>query len=428
MAKRELLKLPGTGTGWYRRWTCAHLGGSLFLVFLNLWVAVPRPGTEDPMGYYAWAESVMDDGDIDPSNQLAGNSNSAVIQVNGRPVRNNRYGIGWTLVALPFMAAGRAAGVTVNAAAGTRLAHDGRSALVVRMAWLGIGLFATLGLLAAHEVTRRVFDPPVAFWSVLLAWAGTSAFVYTWKAPALSHPVSLASIAISYWMAVLCAERPSWKYPFLMGLAGGLAVATRLVDLPLLLPALLLVGGNRAWMRVLLAAAGFAIPVGIQVAVWKTVYGVFYFNGYAANGEGFSPSVYYTLKVLFSSRHGLFFWHPVTLLCVAGLTMAIVHRARWRGLAAAILAVLAFQSLLYGSWSSWSLGWSYGARWAADGLILWALGLGAFLHYARSWPLHGAVYVLCAVFVAVSVLLIAGQILLVVPPDAPLHIGAFELF
>src|SRR6266536_1536199 len=110
------------GTWWYRRWTGAHLGGSLLLVFLNLWVAVPRPGSEDPMGYYAWAESMMDDGDIDPSNQLAGNSNSAVIQVNGRPVRNDRYGIGWTLVALPFMAAGRASGVTINAAAGTRLA------------------------------------------------------------------------------------------------------------------------------------------------------------------------------------------------------------------------------------------------------------------------------------------------------------------
>src|SRR5207244_8767172 len=100
-------------------------------------------------------------------------------------------------------------GVSVNAMAGTNLAVGGRSPLVVRMAWLGIGLFATLGLLAAHQVTRRMFHAPVAFWSVLLAWAGTSAFVYTWKAPALSHPVSFASIAICYWMAVLCAVRSS---------------------------------------------------------------------------------------------------------------------------------------------------------------------------------------------------------------------------
>jgi hypothetical protein len=78
------------------------------------------------MGYYAWAESLIDDGDVDPSNQLAGNSNSRVLHVNGRPVANDRYGIGCTLVALPFMAAGRAAGVMVNAAARRRSSPSAR--------------------------------------------------------------------------------------------------------------------------------------------------------------------------------------------------------------------------------------------------------------------------------------------------------------
>jgi hypothetical protein len=117
----------------------------------------------------------------------------------------------------------------------------------------------------------------------------------------------------------------------------------------------------------------------------------------------------------------------VTLLSLAGLVMAIARRAPWRTMAAAVLAALVLQPLLYGSWNQWSLGWSYGARWAADCLMLWVWGrqfsaLLAALEVSRRGVCR------CAVFVAVSVLLIVGQILLRVPQDGPLHIGAFELF
>src|SRR4051794_7627749 len=94
-SRREGRRTPGWS---YRRWACAHLGGHPFLVLLNLWVAVPRPHDFDPMCYYAWAQSVLADGDIDPGNQLAGNPNYPVIQFNGRPVVNDKCGIGWSLV------------------------------------------------------------------------------------------------------------------------------------------------------------------------------------------------------------------------------------------------------------------------------------------------------------------------------------------
>jgi hypothetical protein len=107
--------------GWsYRRWTLAHLGGHLFLVLLNLWIAVPRPHAFDPMCYYAWAQSVVADGDIDLGNQLAGNPNYPVIQFNGRPIVNDKCGIGWSLVALPFMAAGQAVRVLLQWIRGRR--------------------------------------------------------------------------------------------------------------------------------------------------------------------------------------------------------------------------------------------------------------------------------------------------------------------
>ncbi len=415
-------------TSSYRPWVCAHLGVNLFLVLLNLWVAVPRPVLLDAMGYYSWVQSILTDGDVDLGNQLAGNPHHPLIQFNGRAVHNNKYSIGWSLVALPFMAAGQAVVVSSNALSGASMPLDGLAPIVVRAAWLGVGLFGTLGLLAAHETVRRIVDAPLAFWSVVLAWAGTSAVAYTWKVPSMSHVVSLGSVAMCYWMAVLCAERPSWKYRFLMGLAGGLAVATRLVNLHLLLPALILAGRKGGWRSVVPGLAGFAIPVGMQIAVWKLAYGVFYFDGYALSGEGFSPNAYHTLKVLFSSRHGLFFWHPVTVLSVAGLALAIAARAPRRNVAAGVLAALMLQCLLYGSWSFWSLGWSYGARWTTDCMVLWAIGIALFLDDARARRWRGAAYVVCAACVAVSVLLILGQLLNRVPPDEPLRIGAYELF
>jgi hypothetical protein len=416
------------GASSYRPWICAHLGVNLLLVLLNLWVAVPRPVLLDAMGYYAWAQSILADGDVDLGNQLAGNPFHPLVEIDGRSVHNNKYSIGWTLVALPFMAAGQAAVVAVNALSGASLPLDGLAPIVVRAAWLGVGLFGTLGLFAAHETVRRIVDAPVAFWSVLLAWAGTSAVAYTWKVPSMSHVVSLGAVAICYWMAVLCAERPSRKYRFLMGLAGGLAVATRIVNLPLLLPALMLAGRTGGWRSVVPGLAGFAIPVGLQIAVWKLAYGVFYFDGYAVGGFGFSPSAYNTLKVLFSSRHGLFFWHPVTVLSVAGLALTVIAGKPRRSVAAGVLAALVLQVAVYGSWSLWSLGWSHGARWTTDCLVLWAMGIAWFLDDARSRRWRGVAYVACAACVAVTVLLILGQFLNRVPPDEPLRIGAYELF
>lgn len=46
------------GTSSYRPWICTHLGVNLFLVLLNLWVAVPRPVLLDAMGV-APADSVL---------------------------------------------------------------------------------------------------------------------------------------------------------------------------------------------------------------------------------------------------------------------------------------------------------------------------------------------------------------------------------
>ena len=77
------------------------------------------------------------------------------------------------------------------------------------------------------------------------------------------------------------------------------------------------------------------------------------------------------------------------IFSIIGLVIGI-RRAKNQRLAIFLWAVagsLVFMTLLYGAWSTWSLGWSAGARWAADPFFHWALGLSLFCQYfLRRWP------------------------------------------
>src|SRR5207244_6685247 len=100
----------------------------------------------------------------------------------------------------------------------------------------------------------------------------------------------------------------------------------------------------------------------LQSLSWYVLYGRWFFNGYA--GEGFAFNFGNQLRLVLSSRHGLFFWHPITLVSLSGFFFAICRRGipklsrAFQGLCAGTLVGVI---LLYGAWSTWSMGWSFGA-------------------------------------------------------------------
>jgi hypothetical protein len=447
---RHFLKSP------WARIATAQVAVMLLLQALNLAVAVPRPSNGDPEGYYAWARSWLEDGDSDPTNQLTPSRVYPVIEINGRPTLINRYPIGWSAAVFPFMALG-------HEIAGTRR-DDGKprdeatpaglAPLVVRMAWIGVYLWTLLGVLATYDSIRRLVGLRAAVLGTVAAWLGTSAFAYTWKSPAMAHPISLAAIALSFWCAVRArGSRHAWAWSLLWGLFASLTVCARVVDGIVLLPSFFLLlqslwdsseeapsaslrtRGNGLCSQqeppLSHLPAQFSIPVPraivtacscallgflplslFQMSIWHQLYGEWYFNGYAATGFGFSPSLNTLANSLFNPVKGSLLWHPVILLALGGLGLAAFAAPRDRSIrlpAGLMFAVVVVTFALYGSWGAWPLGDGYGARWTADYFWIWAFGLA--LLFARSERIMRPVIVTVTVFSLASLGWIGGQIL-----------------
>jgi hypothetical protein len=325
--------------------------------------------------------------------------------------------------------------------------------LLVHASRIGVLFWVIVGFLCAYRALAVLTSPLSAAAALFLTWLGTSALAYTWRDLNMSHAISLSFISIAYYLAIksTAASRPN-RYAILMGLASGMVIATRFVNLILILPALglwfttlarpaspahsgpaptgsflsALALRPRLARQVLpsLALVFFAMlpPLILQIAVWKQVYGSWLFNGYS--GEGFSFNPANIAHLLLSSRHGLFFWHPLTIVCLAGLAFGCGQWRRNRltaSFVAGCTAALVIMILLYGSWSTWSLGWSYGARWAADPFFLWALGLAVLM-----WKFLPAGNVKRFAFLlfpaSISALLLTAQFAHLLPRDDYLHI------
>jgi len=171
-----------------------------------------------------------------------------------------------------------------------------------------------------------------------------------------------------------------------------------------------------------MAILGMLPLILFQASIWHSLYGVWYFNGYAANHEGFAFNAANLMLFLFSTQKGFLLWHPVVILAVLGLLTPFLAAgaASLRFVAFSCLVLIVVTVLLYGSWSFWSLGNAYGARWTADLFWVWAFGLACLFSSARSAFRATAIAAVCLAMV--SVLWIGGQIANRVPLDDQLDI------
>jgi hypothetical protein len=334
----------------------------------------------DSAGYFAWSYAPLTQGTFNPSDTLRAWHPDAfpLRHINGQNLAIDKYPIGWSLATLPFAAAGRG----IAAASHDPPDSPRTYAIMLHAVRLGVLFWITLGYLAAYRVLCALATPLSSAGAMFLVWLGTSAFAYTWRDLNMSHGIALTFIALTHWAAIKTRDaKCSWRFALLLGAATGMVIATRFLNIILIAPAYLLLFPARP-RRIAtifpLATLTALPPLLLQLALWKHIYGSYVFNGYADESFHLNPTN--LARVLISSRHGLFFWHPITLICLIGFAIAI-RRSRDRLnqlFFLAITAALLLTILLYGAWTTWSLGWSYGARWAADPFLLWSLGLAVF--------------------------------------------------
>lgn len=380
---------------------------------LGLWLAgmillwKPWIHGTDPAGYYAWVRTVVCDGDLDTTDEFERFGRKTAQRVSPGPTGLNRspYAIGTALFWSPFFAIahglGRASG----------LASDGYGRLAIAAVCFATALYALAGLWLCLLAARRLTSERAAAFATAAVWWATPLVFYMYGQPGMSHGIDTFVNALFVFTWLRGRRHRTSAGWIALGAAHGLAMLVRPQNALLaILPAadaVLALGRDRgprqrgpdsiddrrppgagrrkdvaglaggAALYAVAAVAAFA-P---QLAVWKATYGV-WLPGNPYNIPGyhgrFGGVPVHFFQVLFSSRAGLFVWSPITALAVFGLATAARRRDPVVGLG--LLAVLAAQVAVIGSWSSWSGGWPvFGQRMLIDATPAYVIGIAALI-------------------------------------------------
>ncbi|MBC7260195.1 MAG: hypothetical protein H5T65_13250 [Chloroflexi bacterium] len=371
------------------------LGALSALALAAFLATIPIPRADgmligsDGIGYYMIVRSIALDHDLDFTNEVARLNAAKYIDIYRTPTGriSNQYAVGTPILWLPFFVAAHLLALALRAM-GAPVAADGYGYIYQAAVCVGSIVYGSCAMVLMHRTARRLF-PDTALAACVALYLASNFAYYLIAEPSMAHMCSVfaASVLLYLWLSRRPPMTPKWC--FAIGVAGGLVGLVRQPDAPLLLlPALdaLLARGpvvERA-RRLGAMAAGFLAVFWVQMLVWYILNGSPFLSGYLLKGDqGFvwgSPRV---LEVLFSTRHGLFLWHPVLLLAVAGLVML----ARQNPAVGALLLVgVAGQTYIIASWSAWWQGDAFGGRMFMALLPIFAIGLAAFLQGVRSRP------------------------------------------
>ncbi|MFN7955815.1 MAG: hypothetical protein U0610_29140 [bacterium] len=345
----------------------------------------------DGVGYYAPLRSLAFDRDLRIDDEVA---RWAPGRWPHEIPTYSKYPIGTALVLTPFFALGHGLALGL-AAAGVNVTADGYSWPYELAYCLGSALLGVAGLLLAAQAARRIAGRGGALVAVLGVWFASPVFYYLAFEPSMAHAVSEALVSLTLYLALTRDWRGRPREAATLGAALGLAALTRPQDALFAVtigcwgiwPPRSLDGrdvahpGRRSTATMLGIAAAAALGVAlIQVAVYAWTFGsvaaVPYFHEAAAAERG--PTFAWLHPrigaVLFSPLHGLFAWHPLTLVAVAGL---VVLAYRDRGLGAGLLLGWLAQLWLVGAWHDWWQGAALGGRMFASSSFAFVLGLAA---------------------------------------------------
>ena len=356
----------------------------------------------DGWGYFSTIESMIEDHDLDLTNNRYAVTNGIGYQASiGKWVA--QYPPGLALFDAPMYLLGklayargwvhpripegkmRSAYKEVNAQTLTR----------IMFVVLSHNLYALLAIVLIDLTLRRLgFSDG---WSALvtaLAFFGSQLHFYAQNG--MSHAVSTCwSAAAAAALAGICVQ-PEGRVRrwYRLGLAVGAVTIIRYAGVFFSFPVglVLLVLYRGSFRR--LIGHGLVFSAGMLSVLWvlplylKLQVGGYFASTYTPNWH-FDPLNPPLWNMLFSPRHGFFWYHPFFLIVVGTLLWALVkgnyERPARRLFAGAALLGLAALGVLHGFWYSW-WGDSYSQRYLTEAIPFLAPGIAIFLaHGRRAW-------------------------------------------
>ena len=390
---------------WTRIWIVALLHTLAGLAFLN-----PGYIRPDSVGVYAYLRSLVIDGDLLFLNEWAGfgmiTSGAPFFkEITELGTLANHWWVGTSLLSSPFYLVAHLLSFPL------RNDQDGFSSLyALTLSWTTVGFSVVISLICEDLLSHLTSISGKARWTLIAAlWLGTPLFWYEFRFPLGSHLAGALCVAVLCRALLEDSTLPGDHTAAAIGLALGLASATRIQHVVLGGAILIYALRLRRPMRFhLLVAAGTIPGLAVQGAAWWVIYGTPLgplVSGANSGGSTWMP--FHTIAiwpVLVSSYHGLLSWSPIAGLSILGLLTALFWRKEriggdQRGAAGATHAlheeayqgrnreavVLALGAMLAFEWIANGVGdryfWggmSFGARRFVDAAVPLAVGLGFF--------------------------------------------------
>jgi hypothetical protein len=396
---------------------CVWLVSFVVLIFKTV------PVSGDGIYYYVYLSSLVQDGDLDFSNDLAhfaDNPHVAKQLESGvttpAGLTPNLFSIGPAMLWSPVFFVVRVVSLIVDAVTpGMAVTLNGFSRPELLAPSIATSLYGLAGLLLCYGFVRRVLPgirTTTAALAVLVTLLGTNLVYYLTFEASMSH--GLGFFAVSLLLYLWYGWRPAkslrrdWWHWLVLGLVAGVVMSVRwqLLGVVLVVPILDLLVTRLAWRnigRFVLVIVGGLSAFVPQLLAWKTLYGSALV---IPQGRGFldlsSPNL---SEVLFSSRHGLFVWTPLAILAICALLVAVA-RTKTRMIAMALLLIASAQTYINGTAIEWWGGDAFGARRFTDiaivGVVGIALSLKAIWHQR---VVRALVLALMGVFVIANLLL-----------------------
>lgn len=353
----------------------------------------------DGLYYYAYLRSIAFDHDVDFTNDyrlLGDQFHAGINKTTKRP--ENVFTLGPSLFWMPLVPVAEAAQRVSEWLGAPHEKLDGTEQTFQRVVLYGstlAGLLATaLGLLLALRIT----EPGLATLASIGVCLGSPLLWFMLRQPSFSHATDACAVAlfVTAWLASFGSRALSrWLG---LGLLLGFAMLVRpqnvvQVVLPLvewLFVASALVRDRDAravlsWVRTgALFVLATVIAFSPLLLIWRSLYGVWTLVPQGADFMHWSDSRWDA--TLFSSRSGLFAWHPLILLSVVGLFVLACSRRyarELRILAALGIVVLLSQSYINGAAHDWWGGWAFGGRRFLSCTIYFMAGLAVMLDLLR---------------------------------------------
>lgn len=294
----------------------------------------------------------------------------------------DKYGVGESLLLLPFFAVGHAV------ASATRAGADGYTSAEVFAAGAAALVYTAAGLLVLRSVLRRHFPEWVTAVTLVAVTFGTSLFDFaTWDS-LVNHAFSFFVVALLLLATLRWYDRPqSWPRVLLIGALAGLLADIRLTNVVLLIALPLLGVGSVAAVRarsrllwdgrwkVLAGTLAGAVAFLPQSITWYIATGHWLIRSYP--GESFDFLHPHLIDSLFSMQpHGLLPYAPVLAFSFLGLGWAWLRR---RDIALPVTAAFLPFWYIVSAWYDWSYQASFGQRAFIDILPLLALPFAYFL-------------------------------------------------